>query len=65
LNQIDNIKKEFPDLPIEVDGGINEITGKESVLHGATTLISTAYIFKGDDILERYNILQNLDEPVN
>ena len=57
---LDKIKKlkdyiELNDLStlIEVDGGINNITGKEAVLAGANILVAGSYLFNHDDIKER------------
>lgn len=36
------------DIDIQVDGGINDITGKEVVEAGANILVAGSYIFKGD-----------------
>ncbi|MBX3458955.1 MAG: ribulose-phosphate 3-epimerase [Planctomycetes bacterium] len=37
-----------PDLDIEIDGGINEQTGKEAVAAGANVLVAGNYVFAGD-----------------
>lgn len=44
---------------IEVDGGVNNITGKKAVDAGADILVSASYIFSGN-ISERIEILKNL-----
>lgn len=44
---------------VEVDGGVNDITGKKIVDAGADILVSGSYIFSGN-IPERVNILKNL-----
>lgn len=46
------------DLYIEVDGGINEITGKQCVESGANVLVSGTYVFQDDDIETRINNLR-------
>lgn len=46
LEKIKTIHQGFPDLPIEVDGGINETTAKIVKDAGATRLVSTSYLFK-------------------
>lgn len=46
VEKIRSIRENFPDLPIAVDGGITEQTGRLAVESGATRLISTSYIFK-------------------
>ena len=46
LDKIKRIRENFPDLPIEVDGGINDKTAKLVKDAGATRLVSTSYLFK-------------------
>lgn len=45
VEKIKSIHSYMPDLPIEVDGGINESTAKLVKEAGATRLVSTNYIF--------------------
>lgn len=46
LEKIKTIRRNLPDLPIEVDGGINPQTAKLVVEAGANRLVSTSFIFK-------------------
>lgn len=46
LEKIKTIHQNFPDLPIEVDGGINDTTARLVVEAGATRLVSTSYLYK-------------------
>lgn len=46
LEKIKAIHQNFPDLPIEVDGGINDVTARLVKDAGATRLVSTSYLFK-------------------
>lgn len=46
IDKIKIIRQYFPDLPIEVDGGINDQTAKLVRDAGATRLVSTSYLFK-------------------
>ncbi len=46
VEKIKTIHQDFPDLPIEVDGGINEQTAKLVKEAGATRIVSTSYLFK-------------------
>lgn len=57
LDKIRKIRKLSPQMPIEVDGGVNAETGKIAVEAGATRLVSTSYIFKAKNIKAS---LQNL-----
>ncbi|MCR4879879.1 MAG: ribulose-phosphate 3-epimerase [Bacilli bacterium] len=54
-------KNDFHKTLIEVDGGINEETGKECVEAGADVLVAGSYLFGHDDIKERVNKLKNND----
>ncbi len=47
------------DYMIEIDGGINNVTGKQAKDAGADILVSASYIF-GGNIGERIGILKNL-----
>lgn len=46
LEKIKAIHEHFPDLPIEVDGGINDKTATLVRDAGATRLVSTSFLFK-------------------
>ncbi|MBI5449069.1 hypothetical protein HY948_02005 [Candidatus Gottesmanbacteria bacterium] len=46
LEKIKKIHEHFPDLVIEVDGGINDKTAKLVKDAGATRLVSTSYLFR-------------------
>lgn len=46
IEKIKKIHENFPDLAIEVDGGINDKTAKLVKDAGATRLVSTSYLFK-------------------
>lgn len=54
------IKKHAPEnLIIQVDGGINDITGKICKDYGATSLVAGNYIYKSEDIKKAINSLRN------
>lgn len=60
IEKIKAIHQGFPDLPIEVDGGINEQTAKLVKDAGATRLVSTSYLFKDPGkIVEAIERLKN------
>jgi ribulose-phosphate 3-epimerase len=60
VDKIKKIRENFPDLPIEVDGGINDKTAKISRDAGATRLVSTSYLFNNPDgIAEAIDSLRN------
>ena len=60
LEKIKTIHQNFPDLPIEVDGGINDNTAKLVIEAGATRLVSTSYIYKSSNIAQAIDSLKNL-----
>lgn len=47
VEKIKAIRRHLPDLPIEVEGGIDEVTAKIVKDAGATRLVLNTYIFKG------------------
>lgn len=49
VEKIKLIHQNFPDLPIEVDGGINQKTAKIATDAGATRLVSTSFLFNNPD----------------
>ncbi len=49
VEKIKRIHENLPDLPIEVDGGINDKSAKIAKDAGATRLVSTSYLFKHPD----------------
>lgn len=48
LNKIKEIRNNYPDIDIEVDGGINDETAKLVKKAGANILVAGSYIFSGD-----------------
>ena len=60
LEKIKTIHRNVPDLPIEVDGGINEVTARLVKDAGATRLVTTTYIYKDPQkIFEAIEELKN------
>ena len=60
VEKIKTIHQNFPDLPIEVDGGINDKSGKIAIEAGATRLVSTSYLFKHPEgVAEAIETLKN------
>ena len=64
IEKIKNIKKYCKEndiqIDIEVDGGINEETGKKAVLAGANVLVSGNYVLKANKYKEAINNLKNI-----
>lgn len=48
LPKIKNIRKMRPDIDIEVDGGITDLTIKDCVDAGANIFVAGSYVFSGD-----------------
>ena len=48
ITKIKEIKKMRPDVDIQVDGGINDITSKKVIEAGANILVAGSYVFNGD-----------------
>ena len=60
LDQIKTLKKEFPDLIISVDGGVNFETAPLLAEAGATRLVAGSVILKSNDIRETISELENI-----
>ena len=56
IKKIKKIRKLYPNMLIEVDGGINDETGAKSVRAGADILVSGSYIYNND----AYEAIQSL-----
>lgn len=48
LNKIQKLRELYPDIDIEVDGGINDKTAKLAKMAGANVLVAGSYVFGGD-----------------
>lgn len=48
LNKIQKLRELYPDIDIEVDGGINDKTAKLAKTAGANVLVAGSYVFGGD-----------------
>jgi len=60
IEKIKALHEHYPDLPIEVDGGVNEHTVKVVVDAGASRVVSTTYVLKDpDNITKRIKKLQS------
>jgi len=49
LEKIKEARSLYPDLDIQIDGGINEETVKEAVYAGANIIVAGSFIFKAED----------------
>jgi ribulose-phosphate 3-epimerase len=57
LEKITDLRKIFPNVIIEIDGGINPETAKKCVAAGANILVSASYIFDSPNIKEAIDSL--------
>lgn len=61
LDQIKKLKKQFPDLVISVDGGVNLETAQEIIDAGADRLAIGSAIFNTDDIMGTIGKFKNIN----
>jgi ribulose-phosphate 3-epimerase len=62
LDKISKVRRAYPELPISVDGGVNNLTALEMVSAGATRLCAGSYIFNSDNIAEAILTLKKTGE---
>jgi ribulose-phosphate 3-epimerase len=60
LEKLKLTRKMFPDLKIQVDGGVNDQTGAECVKAGANVLVAGEYLFKHPNLKEGIELLKAL-----
>ncbi len=60
IPKIESLRKSFPDVKIEVDGGINKENGKSAVLVGANILVAGSAIFESQNIKKTILELKNI-----
>ena len=60
LPKISELRENFPDARIEVDGGMNGETARLAARAGANALVVGTYLFASPDIEKTYNELRNL-----
>ncbi|MDQ3239353.1 MAG: hypothetical protein M3P33_02405 [bacterium] len=58
LNVIKSLRSHYPEIVIEVDGHVNDITIKEIHAAGASEVVSTSYL-SGEDMEDKYLLLKN------
>ncbi|CAM9116881.1 unnamed protein product [Chrysoparadoxa australica] len=46
--KVSELRAKFPDLDVEVDGGLNDATIDEAAAAGANMIVAGSYVFKGD-----------------
>jgi ribulose-phosphate 3-epimerase len=60
VSKIEDFKKNFPKVPVSVDGGVNLNSAQRLVAAGADRLVSGSAIFESDDISLTIEQLRNL-----
>ena len=60
LDKIISLKKKFPNVTVEVDGGINIETAKLAKETGADVVVSASYIWGGSDPKTAFDELQGI-----
>ncbi len=60
LEKIKFLKKNYPDVIVEVDGGINDKTARLVKEAGADVVVSASYIFSNPDPAGAYRILREI-----
>ncbi|MEK9180151.1 MAG: ribulose-phosphate 3-epimerase [Patescibacteria group bacterium] len=60
LNKLRFLRKELPDVRIQIDGGVNAETGKLSKEAGADILLASSYIFGSKNPKKAYETLKKL-----
>lgn len=57
---IEIVKENFPDLFVEIDGGVNLETAKECYSAGADAVASSSFIFSSEKPLEKFKQLHDI-----
>lgn len=60
LDKAEQIRQKFPDINIEIDGGVNKDNIEESVAKGVNLFTATSAIFQGNDAELQYGTLASL-----
>jgi ribulose-phosphate 3-epimerase len=58
LDKIRELKKKYPKVTIELDGGVNIEIGKKAVMAGADYLVTGSFIFNSPSPIEALDILK-------
>lgn len=64
LEKIKSFHKEYPEMVISVDGGINFTTAKKAIQAGATELVSGSYIIKSGNVEKAITELKNINSKL-
>ena len=62
IKELDKYRKENNlTYKIEVDGGINNVTGKKCADAGADVLVSGSYVLKSENMKEKVTLLKSVN----
>lgn len=61
IRQLNSLKADYPQLRIEVDGGVNDSNCKDLIAAGADILVSASYIFSSANYSNSINKLRGID----
>ena len=50
MSKVKELRRRYPDLDIEVDGGLADNTIEEAATAGANLIVCGSYIFKGNKV---------------
>lgn len=50
MSKVKALRRRYPNLDIEVDGGLKDTTVEEAAKAGANLIVCGSYIFKGDRV---------------
>ncbi|OGG31092.1 hypothetical protein A3I51_02840 [Candidatus Gottesmanbacteria bacterium RIFCSPLOWO2_02_FULL_38_8] len=60
MDKIKKIREAFFDLPIAVDGAMDEVNANKVIKEGANIICSNSYIFQGENVKEKIEALRRL-----
>ncbi len=60
IQLIETLRKEYPDLELQVDGGVNKENAQSLIAAGATTLVAGSAIFRSGNPLVALRALQSI-----
>lgn len=61
IRKLSSLKADYPQLKIEVDGGVNDSNCKDLISAGADILVSASYIFSSANYSNSINKLRGID----
>ncbi|MGB9681159.1 MAG: hypothetical protein ACPLXL_01285 [Minisyncoccia bacterium] len=62
LEKVQRLRKKYPKINIELDGGVNEEVLKEGMKAGANIFAVGSYLFEGKDPIKRFKYLKSLTQ---